>query len=170
MIFCIFLLFFFFSTFCLLLRLLGHRRNGRGQRSFGHHPDGRQLQQYRQGGHVGSQRLRFHRQVSAVSADGQHRRRGGGFLRRLFHCRLAAESRADVVGQFDHGHAGFAGSGHRNAHARSTLSQTLRPYQTSHFQDHDEEHYRPGHLPDDRHFHSSFCRYLTPQFIEKNLL
>jgi len=58
-----------------LLVTAGYSGDGRGKRSVWHYPNWRQLHEYRQGRHVGSQCLRQHRQVPAVSADGQRRRR-----------------------------------------------------------------------------------------------
>ena len=59
----------------------GHTGHRRGQGGLGHHTHRRQLQLDRQGGHVGPQRLRLHRQVPPVSA---HRQRGRRHLRLLW--------------------------------------------------------------------------------------
>lgn len=64
---------------------LGHNWYGRGQGSFGHHPDWRQLHEHRQGRHVGQERLRQHCQVSPVPADCQRRRGHCCFRRCLRH-------------------------------------------------------------------------------------
>jgi len=53
---------------------VGHSRYGRSEGGIGHHTNRRQLYEYRQGGDVGSQRVRQHRQVPSVPADCQHRR------------------------------------------------------------------------------------------------
>ena len=68
--------FHFPYTFKPDLCLSGYCRDRRGQGSVRHHPDRRQLQQHRQSGDVGTQRLRQHLQVPPVSAD---RQRGGRY-------------------------------------------------------------------------------------------
>jgi len=62
---------------------------------------------------------------------------------------------ANVVGQLDHGHAGFTGPSHGNADARSAAAQTLRTNETTHFANDDEEHFGTGGLPVDCHFHAA---------------
>ena len=76
------------SVAAVMLSCAGNRRHRRCQGSVWHHTDWRQFHKYRQGSDVGPQRLRQHRQVPPVSADGQ---RGGGYRRiswSLFHSGL----------------------------------------------------------------------------------
>ena len=67
----------------LLRGRVGYSGHGRSERGIGHHSDGRQLHEYRQGSNVGSQCLRQHSQVPSVSAHCQLRRGRRRIPRRL---------------------------------------------------------------------------------------
>lgn len=54
-----------------IVSLAGYRWYWCGEGGVRHYSDGRQLQQHRQGGHVGPQRLRQHLQVPSVPTHGQ---------------------------------------------------------------------------------------------------
>ena len=58
----------------------------------------------------------------------------------------SAASRANVVGELDHGHAGLAGARHRAAHRGPTQAQAVRSHQGAHLAHHDEEHHRTRRL------------------------